>query len=150
MRDGNYFWNSGMFVFSLKTIITEFEKHFPQALQFFDKDYTYFLQNFSKISAQAFDIAIMEKTTKAKVMPMILQWSDVGSWDSLREMKQKDENENVVMGDVVVGEVKKSLLWNTTTQRIIVDKLENVILIVSDDGVYTTTRGESQRVKGLL
>lgn len=150
LHAGNYFRNSGMFVFSLATIQEEFLQYAPDILQNFNKDYTTFLQTFKNLPAEPFDTAIMEKTTKAQVMPMILQWSDVGSWDSLRDLYEKDERGNYIHGDVTLWDVHKSLIRNDTQKPIIVDKKENDILIIAEEWIYLSKRWESQGVKKFL
>ncbi|MDY0041796.1 MAG: sugar phosphate nucleotidyltransferase [Desulforhabdus sp.] len=108
---GDYYWNSGMFMFLASTYLKELEKFAPVMLAACRKalDKAGHDLDFVRLEAEAFescpadsiDYAVMEKTTDAVVVPLDAGWSDVGSWSALWEIGEKDEKGNVVTGDVV-------------------------------------------------
>ena len=78
----NYYWNSGMFVFSINTILNEFKKYTPEISKLMEnKSYEEVIANFEKIPDISIDYAVMEKTSKIVVIPLDIGWSDVGLWD---------------------------------------------------------------------
>lgn len=134
--EGNYFWNSGILVSSLSTLLSEYKKHLPDFLAYLDKDYHIFLQHFKTIEATCFSMAITEKTTKAKVIPMILEWSDIWSWERVWELSPKDDAGNVIYGDVVLEKVKKSLVWNELHTPCSIKDCEHQVLVIGEEGCY--------------
>ena len=150
LADGNYYWNSGMFVFSLKTIYEEFVAHAPEIAQRFELEFDEFIATYETIPDMPFDVAIMEHTQKAQVVPMTLQWNDIWSRDSIYEVSEKDDAWNVLRWEVTVLDVRNSLIWNETDRPVKVNNLENMIYVVSDAGVYMCSRGSSQEIKNVL
>ena len=108
---GNYFWNSGIFLFSCKTYISELERLRPDILDACKssleaaKEENDFLrlpvQTFSEIKGSSIDYAVMEQCEKAAVIPIDVGWSDIGSWDALWEISNKDHDGNTTEGNVV-------------------------------------------------
>src|SRR5690606_625160 len=111
LRSGDSYWNSGMFVFSARRLLEEIEvpqpamlQHCRDALDSGVKDLEFFRldkNHFSKSANLSIDYAVMEKTLLAYMVPFTAQWSDVGSWQALWEVGDKDEHENVFFGDVI-------------------------------------------------
>ena len=85
LSEGNYFWNSGMFCFSIKTMKEEFAKFEPEIAKIFDLNFEETVKNFSKLPEISIDYAVMEKTNKAVVLPLDIYWSDIGSWNAVYE-----------------------------------------------------------------
>uniref|UniRef100_UPI0026368D19 mannose-1-phosphate guanylyltransferase n=1 Tax=Sulfurihydrogenibium sp. TaxID=2053621 RepID=UPI0026368D19 len=84
IQKGNYYWNSGMFAFTISNILQELKKHSLDIYQLFQENsYQSLLENFQNMPDISIDYAIMEKTGKAAVIPLDLKWSDLGSWDSV-------------------------------------------------------------------
>jgi mannose-1-phosphate guanylyltransferase/mannose-6-phosphate isomerase len=104
LRDKNYTWNSGIFMFSVKSIMEEAEKYLPahtSAIKGIDPVNLHGLDEvYSGMEPVSIDHGIMEKTDRAAVIPVSMGWSDLGSWDSFYEMREKDRSGNVVSGDV--------------------------------------------------
>ena len=110
LASGEYAWNSGMFVFKASSFLEELKTHNPEmanlSIEAFEKASveTDFIRldkdSFGKIKGDSIDYAVMEKTTKGKVVKLNAGWNDVGSWSALYDTSRKDENQNVVKGDV--------------------------------------------------
>lgn len=102
IMSGNYYWNSGMFAFSIKTILEEFRKHIPEIYnQIENQTFEEVIMNFEDMPDISIDYAVMEKTDKAVVLPLDITWSDVGSWDSVYDVLEKDESQNVKIGNIL-------------------------------------------------
>ncbi|WP_457640395.1 mannose-1-phosphate guanylyltransferase/mannose-6-phosphate isomerase [Persephonella sp.] len=147
---GNYYWNSGMFAFSIKTIFEEFEKYTPEIFEFIkDKSYEEILMSFDQMPDISIDYAVMEKTDKAVVLPLHIIWSDVGSWDSVYDILEKDENQNVKVGNVIDIDTKNSLIMGN--HRLIATiGIDNLMIIETPDVIVVAKKGEGQKLKDLV
>jgi mannose-1-phosphate guanylyltransferase/mannose-6-phosphate isomerase len=143
---GDHLWNAGIFAMTLRTLYSELGTYFPASEPYLAMDYNTLMRHFAEIPKTSFDFAVMEKTQRAVVIPMHIDWSDVGSWDSVYEMLPKDEAENGVQGHVRASDTTGSLLVNRTTEPMVITGLENMIVVKTDDGLLITARGESQHI----
>ena len=147
---GNYYWNSGMFMFRIDTILNEFKIHSPEIYklitEFKFEDLKSLFENMPDISI---DYAVMEKTDKAVVIPLYIQWSDVGSWDSVYSIYPKDENNNVKFGNVFSLETKNSLIIGNK-RLISTINIEDLIVVETDDVLLISHRGDTQKVRDLV
>lgn len=120
LKAGNYLWNSGMFMFRASTYLEELEKYHPEIIknceaalanQATDLDFIRInSRDFDKNPDISIDYALMEKTDKASVIPLDAQWSDVGAWSAVWEVRNKDENGNVILGDVITQNAHNNLV----------------------------------------
>lgn len=156
---GNYYWNSGMFLFTAGRIASEMTTHAPEvvaaaagAVAKAQKDL-----DFTRLDAQAFaespsisiDYAVMEKTANAAVVPAAIDWSDLGSWDAIWKTGNADENGNVVSGNATLIGTKNSLVMSRFN-HLAVQGMENVAVIASEDAVYVGKLENSQQVGDLV
>jgi len=147
---GNFFWNSGMFLFSIETILKEFREHSEEIFNLFEEnDFENLCKNFEKMPNISIDYAIMEKTKRAVVIPLDVTWSDIGSWDSVYEILPKDENNNVKVGKVLEIDTKNSLFIGNK-RLITAVGLEDMMIIETDDVILFAKRGEGQRVREVV
>ncbi|MCX7760515.1 MAG: mannose-1-phosphate guanylyltransferase/mannose-6-phosphate isomerase [Hydrogenothermaceae bacterium] len=150
LMNGNYYWNSGMFTFSIKTIIDEFKVHSPEIYDFINnKSFEEMLESFNDMPNISIDYAIMEKTDKTVMLPLFLKWSDVGSWDSIYDILDKDENQNVKIGNVVDIDTENSLILSKD-RLVATVGLEDVMILETADVVVVAKRGEGQKIKDLV
>ncbi len=156
LDSGDYFWNSGMFLFSVDTVLEEFKTHSKNVHSVVVKamaDSTDPASPNSKIYAeiqkQPFDKAIMEKSTKVAVVPCEPKWSDIGSWESLWEIQNKDENGNVTKGRVVYHSTKNCLV-QSKKQLIACAGLENIVVIETEDAILIADKNNSDVMKALV
>ena len=159
LNSGNYFWNSGMFMFNASIYLSELNKFEPEILSSCKKSLNNeykdleFLRidktEFSKSPNQSIDYAVMEKTNKAKVVPLDAGWSDIGSWDALMHSKIKDSLGNVVEGDVTLDNVKNSYL-HSSSRLIAASNIEDLIVIDTQDALLVTTRDNSLNIKNIV
>jgi len=156
---GNYYWNSGMFMFKASTVLTELERLSPeillvckQALIEAASDLDFIRVDkgsFESCPEDSFDYAVMENTEKAVVIPLDASWSDVGSWSSLWENTPQDENNNSLVGDVSIHNVTNSFVHSE--QRLVtVMGLDNVVVVETADAVMVADKTQAENIKQLV
>jgi mannose-1-phosphate guanylyltransferase len=159
VSSGEYYWNSGMFMFKASVYLAELKQHRPdiysaceQAMAEVDPDLDFIRVNkeaFLACPDDSIDYAVMEKTTKAVVVPLNAGWSDVGSWSSLWDVTAKDENNNVHKGDVLSVTSKDNYVF-AETGLVATVGLENVIVVQTKDAVLVAAKDKVQDVKSIV
>lgn len=145
----HFFWNSGMFLFSIRTFWNQLQTYSPRLSALYQNDLEGTMAQFHEMPDLSMDYAIMEKSKDILVYPLAVSWSDVGSWDSVYEVMEKDENQNVKIGQVLAIDTTNSLIIGG--KRIISTiGLNDLLIVETDEAVLISRRGESQRVKALL
>lgn len=156
---GNFYWNSGMFMFKASTVINELERLAPEilaacraALSNSNQDLDFIRidkEQFSLCPSDSFDYAVMEKTDRAMVIPLDAGWSDVGSWSSLWENHQQDANNNVLIGDVTIQDVSNAYV-HSEHRLVTVMGLDNVVVVETADAVMIADKQQSENVKNIV
>ncbi len=153
IKAGNFFWNSGMFVFKADIMLEEYKKLNPSLFEMMSiitskKNYCT-KKNYAKLDDISLDIAIMEKTNKGLVIPSDFGWSDIGSWKSLYDFLPKDKTMNVIDGDVVTENTKNCFIMGR--QRLIAANcLENIVIVETPDSVFVSDIANSRDVKNIV
>ncbi|WP_034858142.1 mannose-1-phosphate guanylyltransferase/mannose-6-phosphate isomerase [Sinorhizobium sojae] len=152
---GGYYWNSGMFMFAVPMLLAEFEAFASEVLEAANSAVSAAARDldFLRLDREAFekspnisiDYAIMEKTSRAAVVPSVFRWSDLGSWDSVWKTGAQDEEENVVSANTTLLGTKSSLVMSHGP-HLVVRGLENVVVVASEDAVYVGRMEDSQEV----
>jgi len=160
--DGNHVWNSGMFIWRVDTVLNEIERQMPDLymkLNQIAKDWTQPHKQHTlelvwpTIQPQTIDYGIMENAQNVAVVPAInLGWNDVGSWDSLFDSLETDENGNLILnGDPILFDTRNTLISSASSKRIIVTiGIEDLVIIDSDDAILVCDRKQSQRVREVV
>ncbi|MES9825003.1 MAG: mannose-1-phosphate guanylyltransferase/mannose-6-phosphate isomerase [Candidatus Thiodiazotropha endolucinida] len=160
LASGDFYWNSGMFVFRADAYLQELEQFHPDILQATtraceliktDLDFLRLdKEAFSACPAESIDYAVMEKTAKSVVVPMDAGWSDVGSWSALADVSvEKGNNGNVLQGDVLINRVSNSYL-RSENRMIAGIGLDNMIVVETADAVLVADKSHVQDVKGIV
>jgi mannose-1-phosphate guanylyltransferase/mannose-6-phosphate isomerase len=149
LSEGNYFWNSGMFVFTIETMIEELRLYASEIYQLFNQPLDNMIANFSKMPDISVDYAIMEKSKKVVAIPMDIYWSDIGSWDRLYDALDKDEKSNVIFGNVLAKDIEGCLVIGNKRLIATVD-LKDLIIVETDDAILIAKRGSAQKVKHVV
>ena len=153
LNSGDYYWNGGIFMGKISVFMQEFEKFSPnivenlENLDFSDETKIKYgiYENMPSISV---DYAIMEKSDKIALVTLQSDWNDLGSWQSLYNVKEHDENGNVLIGKVVTDNVKNSFIYSQK-EIVAVSDLENVIIVETEDAIMACKIDKSQNVKKL-
>ncbi|TQV77043.1 mannose-1-phosphate guanylyltransferase/mannose-6-phosphate isomerase [Aliikangiella marina] len=156
---GEYYWNSGMFMFKASRYLEELNTHFPEILSacepcidgaYEDLDFIRIDEAlFAKCPSESIDYAVMEKTSDAVVVPMDAGWSDIGSWSAIWDVSEKDENGNRVLGDVLT-EDSKNCLVHAEDRLVSILGLEDVVVVDTKDTVLVADKSKVQNVKKLV
>lgn len=156
---GNFFWNSGMFLFKASAYIKELARFSPEMLSsckqslekaVIDLDFVRVdPQFFEQSPSDSIDYAVMEKTDKAMVVPLDAGWSDVGSWSSLWEAFTRDADQNVLIGDVLVENVHNAYI-HSENRLVTVLGLDDVIVVETHDAVMVAHKDQAQKVKTIV
>lgn len=156
LDDGHYLWNSGMFLFPVKLLLEEAQKHCPEILENSllaytkaERDLDFIRLNmeaFSECPSESIDYALMEKTEVSAVLPVSFVWNDVGSWSALWDTGTTDENENVVDGDVVLVGTERSLI-RAESRLVAGIGVEDLVIVETVDAVLVAAKDQVQNVK---
>ncbi|MBN4077011.1 mannose-1-phosphate guanylyltransferase/mannose-6-phosphate isomerase [Mariprofundus ferrooxydans] len=159
LDDGNYYWNSGMFVWKASVILAEIELHLPQVwsvLQVMRERWNngeswqeVIRDDFNKMPDISIDYGVMEKSDNVSLVTADIGWSDVGSWDAVHEMAEHDEDGNDISGNVLAIDCKNSLL-RSESRLIAAVGLDDIIVVETPDAILLAKAGESQRVRELV
>lgn len=159
LAEKNYLWNSGMFVFSANSLQAEMQHYAPEisaACQLaFDRarsDLDFIRldsEAFAQCPADSIDYAVMEKTQKAVVVPLAAEWSDLGSWASLWDAMPKDENANVLVGDVLTHNVTNSYI-RAEHKLVAAVGIKDHVIIETDDAILVVDKNNTQDVKEIV
>ncbi|MEW8028010.1 MAG: mannose-1-phosphate guanylyltransferase/mannose-6-phosphate isomerase [Candidatus Thiodiazotropha sp.] len=160
LASGDYYWNSGMFVFRADAYLQELKQFHPdilqaatQACELIKPDMDFLRldkEAFTACPSESIDYAVMEKTEKSVVVPMDAGWSDVGSWSALADVSvEEGDNGNVVQGDVLIKGVSNSYL-RSENRMIAGIGLDNVIVVETADAVLVADKSHVQDVKQIV
>jgi len=149
LEEGNYFWNSGMFAFSIATIKDEYLRHAPTIHEMLLKPYDEMVDRFGQMPDVSLDYAVMEKSDKAAVLPLDLYWNDIGSWDSLHDIFSRDEDGNAAIGDVMTIDTKNCLIFGKKRLLATIG-LEDCLIVETEDAVLIAKKGETGKVREVV
>ena len=156
---GDYYWNSGMFLFKASRYLEELKLYrsdiydaceaamvtTAEDLDFIRADKAAFLA----CPAESIDYAVMEKTDSAVVIPMDADWSDVGAWSALWDISEKDENNNVARGDVITAD-SDNCYFNAEQKLIAAVGVSNLVVIETKDAILVAEKDKVQDVKKIV
>lgn len=160
VQDGRYAWNAGLFLVSATALLTELERFMPDVVAAARAAWRHATRDldFHRLDETAFaacrsislDLAVMEKTDRAAVVPVDMAWSDVGSWDALWAISDKDGAGNVLVGDIVTEAVSGSYVRSEAGSLTAVLGLSDVVVVATDDVVLVAQRDRAQDVKTIV
>ena len=158
LKAGNYYWNSGMFCFKAGIFLEELKKYSPKIYE----DSLIAFNNASKdelirikyedmlaIDEDSIDYAVMEKSSKVKVVPSNIGWSDVGSFDALYDELAKDENNNTINENHICVDSSNNFVYGSERKIATVD-VDNLIIVDTGDALLISKKGSSQKVKKVV
>ena len=158
LKSGNYYWNSGMFCFKAGVFLEELKKYSPviyeaslEAFNNASKDGLIRIKHddMASIPEDSIDYAVMEKSNKVKVVPSDINWSDVGSFDSLYDELSKDENGNTLNENHISIDSKNNLIYGNERKIATID-IEDCIIVDTGDALLISKKGSSQKVKQVV
>ncbi len=149
LKAGNYYWNSGLFAFTIGTFADELAKYQPAIRAALDEPFDALLGRFADLPDISLDYAIAEKSDRVVTIPLDVGWSDIGSWDAIYDVLPKDDAGNAIQGDCLPVDCHDSLILGHS--RLIAGiGLEDVLVVETDDVILVAQKGESQKVKEIV
>lgn len=156
LESGDYLWNSGMFLFKAGEVLNQFKTHAPHILSAVNeamqagKPGTPDSALYARIPSEPFDKAIMEKAHNVAVVPCNPVWSDIGSWESLWDIRDKDDAANVIEGSAVTIDNKGCLIIARSDRLVACAGLKNIVVIDTGDAILVADRSNSEAIKTLV
>jgi mannose-1-phosphate guanylyltransferase len=157
IKSEEFLWNSGMFIWNVKTILKAIEQHLPEVTEAFkdaEKHLTkkseakFIADAYSQCTNISIDFGVMEKAKNVRVIPSGFGWSDVGTWDSLYNLKQKDYYDNAVSGkNVFCYDAQKNMVHVPDKKLVIIQGLDNYIVVDTPDALLICSKTSEQKIK---
>ncbi len=158
VESGDYLWNSGMFIWKASTILEAFKNFLPNVYSDLEKiaqsmgsqeEFNVIEEIYPKIESISVDYGIMEKSDSVYVVPGDFGWSDVGSFDMLGALHEKDKNQNIIIGDSINIDTKNSIVYSD--KRLVATiGLDDVVVVETPDSVLVCKKDRVQDVKKVV
>jgi mannose-1-phosphate guanylyltransferase len=160
LEAGNFLWNGGIFIWSVKTILAAFEEFQPQMNDLFlqglnayntEQENLFIADNYELSENVSIDYAVMENAKNVYVLPATFDWNDLGTWGSLHEKLDKDENDNsIVNATVVLNNCNNNIISTAKDKLVIIDGLQDFIVVDKDNTLLIYPKSKEQEIKGIV
>jgi mannose-1-phosphate guanylyltransferase len=156
VRSGNFRWNAGMFVWSVPTVLSEFNRHTPQLANFISqvsapaRFETALRERFAKLPKISFDYAIMEKADRVLMVEAAFDWDDVGSWQAVASYFKNDAAANAANCDVSVMDATNNIVFDQDGTKIALLGVHNLIIVRTADALLVCHRHQAEKIKELV
>ena len=159
LESGDFLWNSGMFIWNVKTIQIALDQHVPEIselfvqgkMHYFKETEDEFIQKaYSQCKNISIDYGVMEKASNVYVLPSDFGWTDLGTWKSLFETMEKDEDQNVIDGQVLLNNTKNCVIKSDNNSLMVIEGLEDYIVVQHDKVILICRKSEEQMVKNFV
>lgn len=156
LRSGNFRWNAGMFVWSVPSVLSEFNRHTPELASFisqlrapgnFEKTVR---ERFTKLPLISFDYAIMEKADRVLVVEASFDWDDVGSWRAVAKYFKSDPEGNAANCEITALDSSNNIVFNSDGPNIALLGVHNLIVVRTPDAVLICHRHQAEKIKNLV
>lgn len=157
IESGDFLWNSGIFIWSLKSIDKAMQELLPEVYEVFNSGKKFFNTNkekgfieeiYTTCPSISIDYGVMEKASNVYVIPSDFGWSDVGTWGALHEVRDKDENNNSIVGkNVMLYDTKDCIINMPKNKMAIMQGLEDLIIVDANNILMICKKSEEQRIK---
>ena len=157
LKQGNFLWNGGIFIWSAKSITAAFEKFQPQMNTLFqqgiesyntENEKQFINDNYASAENISIDYAVMEKATNVYVLPATFDWNDLGTWGQLHEKLAKDENNNgVINAKVVMENASNNIIRTDANKLIVIDGLHDYIIVDKEGVLLIYPKSKEQEIK---
>jgi mannose-1-phosphate guanylyltransferase len=156
IHKGNFRWNAGVFVWTVPTILTEFNRHAPEFSRFiammsapgaFEKNWT---EKFSRLSKTSFDYAVMEHADRVLVLEAEFDWDDVGGWQAVARYFEKDNRGNAANCGLTALDASDNIVFDDSGRNIALLGVNNLIVVRTRDAVLVCNRHHAEKIKNLV
>jgi len=158
LKQGNYYWNSGIFIWKVRMLLQEIEKHSPSLYRGLmeiqksigtDRETEVIKQVFERLESISIDYAVMEKTDRAAVIPADIGWSDVGSWTALDDVSDRDASGNIINGIVIDIGSRDTIIY--AEKRLVATiGLKDMVVVDTPDATLVCSKDRAQDVKKVV
>jgi len=158
LESSDYTWNASIFMATTETWLDEFRNHAPGLLAVFENamvdgkelaDPEVIRKIYQSIESESIDYALFEKSKRVAVLPVDMEWSDLGSWESIYQVSEKDKQGNVIRGNVISHDTHNCLIFSS--KKLVTSiGVENLIIVETDDALLVCDMTRSQDVKKLV
>ncbi len=156
LASGEYYWNAGLFISTIKTWFREFEEHAPEVYQYKEKlcecenDFEKLSHVYNQIPIDSIDYAVMEKSREVALIPAAFDWSDLGSWDALEGLCESREDNTVVdCRDVYSSDARNNIVY-APERFVSLIGVENLIVVANGNSVMVLPKSRAQEIKGVV
>ena len=159
LKEGGYYWNSGMFMFKASEYLKALDEFAPEiyrasenAMNAANRDMDFIrvgIEEFKKCPADSIDYAVMEKVSNAVVIPVDIGWSDVGSWSALHDIGDQDENKNIIIGDTKCVSTTNCYV-RAETKLVTTLGIEDIIIVDTEDALLVANKNQVQGIKEIV
>lgn len=160
IESGDFYWNSGIFIWNIKSILSAFEKHLPDTFAVFDEGKNFFGTNqeksfigktYAECKSISIDYGIMEKANNVYVMCTDIGWSDLGTWSSLYEHTEVDKKDNAIVSGDIFSYDNSGNIFNISPGKVaVLQGLKDYIVVDSDDVLLIVKKEDEQNIKHYL
>ena len=156
LEDGNYLWNSGMFIWDIESVLNAVQSIMPdtynKVVKSFDNRNNFERAKavFSKIEKISFDTGIMEKLKDIICIKAEFFWDDLGAFSALGRIYKKDQDNNVVIGNAYIKESKNNIIINDDNDFITVDGINNLTIVKSNGALLIYSDNQDSKIKEIL
>lgn len=160
LEQGNFLWNAGIFMWSVKSIVEAFATYQPKQFELFDagvpyyntpEERTYIKENYSKAENISIDYAILERSKSIFVLPASFDWNDLGTWGALYEKLDKDGGSNAIVNSKVILEDSNGNMIHSPKDKIVViDGLSDYIIVDKEEVLLIYPKSKEQDIKQVL
>ena len=156
LRKGNFRWNAGMFVWSVPTVLSEFNRHAPELADFISQlrgpeNFEKVLrERFSKLPRISFDYAIMEKADRVLVVEASFDWDDIGSWRAVSNYFKNDEQGNAANCAITAVDSTNNIIFDQNGTTIALLGVHNLIVVRTNDAILVCHRHQAEKIKNLI
>lgn len=155
VKNGEFLWNAGIFIWSVDAILGAFQEYLPNMYRILNKYFESGTNNevvlkslYSTLAKVSIDVAILEKSDKVYVVPSNFDWTDLGTWNSLYEYGKPNEISNITKGKHIQAyNTKGCIIYNTTKKAMIIDGLEDFIVVDTREGLLICPKKNDQDIK---
>ena len=156
IRKGNFRWNAGMFVWSVPTVLSEFNRHSPELAAFISqlrspgKFEEVLRERFNKLPRISFDYAIMEKADRVLVVEAGFDWDDIGSWRAVSKYFKNDAQGNAANGSITALDSTNNIVFDQDGTTIALLGVHNLIVVRTGDAILVCHRHQAEKIKNLI
>ncbi|RYD82860.1 MAG: mannose-1-phosphate guanylyltransferase [Sphingobacteriales bacterium] len=160
VASGEFLWNSGMFVWNVRTIMNELHTQLPDIYQVFEKgkkhyfhpeEKEYIHKAYELCTSISIDYGVMEKAHNVYVLPSAFNWSDVGTWTALYEYSKKDDHGNVMQGDMVLLRNTSNCIINVPNKKLVaLNSVQDLIVVESDGILLIADKNKEQEIRQVV